>query len=123
MEQLLPQISTVETPLVSLISAVSDELTELGQFAEQLQSTLSPSLLRLADDPLCHRNVQMLDLLSQRLSVLAVFFLSLGHAVPPGWLINSRAALSAVTLSELAWRLQGHHNPQEHHPAGELETF
>ena len=123
MEQIASPLSIVETPLIMLLSAVSDELSELGQFAEQLQSTLSPSLMRLADDPQCHRNVQMLDLLSQRLNVLSVFFLSLGHAVPPGWLINSRAALSAVTLSELAWRLQGHQNPQEHHPAGELETF
>jgi len=111
------------TTLTSILTALGDEFQELGLFAEQLQTVLSPALLRIANDPDCHRNVQMLDLLSQRLHALSAFVCSVGGTVPSDWEIDSSFALSAVTLSDLAWRLQGVQTAAEHHQAGALELF
>jgi len=115
--------SPANTSLVNVLGALGDEFIELGRFAENLQSVMSPALMRLADDPDCHRHVQMLDLLSQRLNALSSFVCSLGKSMPESWQINADAALKAVTLSDLAWRLQGIQTAEEHHQAGKLEMF
>jgi hypothetical protein len=112
-----------DTPLVTILGALGDEFLELGRFAEQLQTALSPALLQIADDPDCFQNAQMLDLLSQRLKALSAFVSSLGQSVPEAWRIKSEAALQVVTLSDLAWRLQGVRTSDEHHQAGKLEMF
>jgi hypothetical protein len=112
-----------ETPLISIVSALGGEFSELGRFIEQLQSVLSPALLRLADDPGCHRNVQMLDLLAQRLNVLSIFLSSLSLAVPASLMIDAQSALDAVNLSELAWRLQGIETSYTDQEPGSLEMF
>jgi hypothetical protein len=118
-----PSAPPPATTLTSILAALGDEFQELGRFAEQLQTVLSPALLRIANDPDCHRNVQMLDLLSQRLHALSAFVCSVGGTVPGDWEIDSSFALSAVTLSDLAWRLQGVQSAEEHHQAGALEMF
>ncbi len=118
-----PSAPTKATTLSSILAALGDEFQELGLFAEQLQTVLSPALLRIANDPDCHRNVQMLDMLSQRLHALSAFVCSVGGTVPGDWEIDSSFALSAVTLSDLAWRLQGLQTSEEHHQAGALEMF
>ncbi|HQT63330.1 MAG: hypothetical protein B7Z75_00270 [Acidocella sp. 20-57-95] len=123
MDHAISHDAEAATLLAALLGIISDELAELGDFTGQLQTTLSPALLRLANDPTCHRNVQMLDLLAQRLSVLGLFFVSLAQTIPEGLQIDMRPALNAVTLSELAWRLQGKQGSQFQHPAGELEAF
>jgi hypothetical protein len=112
-----------ETPFISIITALGGEFSELGRFIEQLQSVLSPALLRLADDPGCHRNVQMLDLLAQRLNVLSIFLTALSQSVPPTLIIDAQAALDSVNLSELAWRLQGLETSYTALESGSLEIF
>lgn len=123
MDSLTAPLPPPATTLTSILSALGDEFQELGRFAEQLQTVLSPALLRIANDPDCHKNVQMLDLLSQRLHALSAFVCSVGGTVPQHWEIDSSFALSAVTLSDLAWRLQGLQTAEEHHQAGALEMF
>jgi hypothetical protein len=120
---LMSALPSPDAPLVNILQALGDEFTELGRFADHLQTVLSPAMLRLADDPECHRNVQMLDLLSQRLTALSAFATSLARTVPPTWRSDSDEAFEAVTLSDLAWRLQGVQTSEEHHQAGHLELF
>lgn len=111
-------------PLTEILVALGEEFSALGQFTEQFQSTLSPALLRLADDPECHRNVQTLDLLSQRLAALSGYVLTISQSVPQELRINAQAALGNISLADLAYRLRGVPAPQQ--PAlqsGALELF
>lgn len=113
-----------EAPLTEVLEALGLEFSALGQFAEQFQSSLSPALLRVANDPECHRNVQTLDLLSQRLAALSAYVLSIGRALPEDWRVNSSTALRNISLSDLAYRLQGVPIPsQPEKQSGTLELF
>jgi len=112
-----------ERSLAAILDAIGAEFTELAGFAEELQSVLSTALLRVAHDPHCHRNIQSLDLFSQRLRALSDFLAALGPAVPPAWRIDADAALHAVPLADLARHLQGHEPLAPQEPAGELELF
>jgi hypothetical protein len=111
-------------PLAEVLEALGEEFSALGQFTEQFQTSLSPALLRVANDPECHRNVQTLDLLSQRLAALSTYVLTIGRAVPEDWRINSQAALRNISLADLAYRLQGAPVPQQEElQSGSLELF
>jgi hypothetical protein len=111
-------------PLAEILEALGEEFHELGRFTEQFQTSLSPALLRVANDPDCHRNVQTLDLLSQRLSALSKYVLTIGRLLPDDWRVNSQTALHHITLSDLAYRLQGAPVPKElERQSGELELF
>ncbi len=112
------------TPLTEILEALGEEFFALGQFAEQFQVFLSPALLRVANDPECHRNVQTLDLLSQRLAALSGYVRSISHEVPQDWRVNPQAALHRVSLADLAYRLSGAPvPPQEALQSGVLELF
>jgi hypothetical protein len=111
-------------PLAEILEALGDEFHELGRFTEQFQTSLSPALLRVANDPDCHRNVQTLDLLSQRLAALSKYVLTIGRLLPQDWRVNSQTALHHITLSDLAYRLQGAPVPEQMEmQSGELELF
>jgi hypothetical protein len=119
-----PDTDPHHAPLTEVLEALGAEFRALGQFTEQFQTSLSPALLRVANDPDCHRNVQTLDLLSQRLAALSTYVLSIGRAVPQDWRINPNAALRNISLSDLAYRLQGAPVPeQEALQSGALEMF
>jgi hypothetical protein len=110
--------------LAEILEALGDEFHELGRFTEQFQTSLSPALLRVANDPDCHRNVQTLDLLSQRLAALSKYVLTIGRLLPQDWRVNSQTALHHITLSDLAYRLQGAPVPEQMEmQSGELELF
>ncbi|NNM57891.1 hypothetical protein [Acidocella sp.] len=111
-------------PLAEILEALGEEFHELGRFTDHFQASLSPALLRVANDPDCHRNVQTLDLLSQRLSALSKYVLTIGRLLPEDWRVNSQTALHHITLSDLAYRLQGAPVPDElSRQSGELEMF
>ncbi len=111
-------------PLYSILEALGEEFHELGRFAEQFQSTLSPALLQVASNPDCHRDVQSLDLLAQRLTALSHYVLTIGRLLPEEWEVNSHHALSNITLSDLQYRLKGAPLPDEpEKQSGELELF
>ncbi len=111
-------------PLMEILEALGEEFSALGQFTERFQTSLSPALLRVANDPECHRNVQTLDLLSQRLAALSTYVLTIGREVPQDLRINSQAALHNISLADLAYRLRGVPVPQQPEmQSGSLELF
>lgn len=110
--------------LNSILEALGEEFHELWQFTEQLQASLGPALMTVANDPECHRDVQSLDLLAQRLSALAKYMLTISRLLPEEWSVNPNAALGKVTLSDLQHRLKGAAGPEEAgQESGELEMF
>jgi hypothetical protein len=110
--------------LNAILEALGEEFYELGRFTEQFQVHLGPALLNLASNPECHRDVQSLDLLSQRLAALSNYVLTIGRLLPDDWRVNSHSALSNITLSDLQYRLQGAPLPHEANKlSGELELF
>jgi hypothetical protein len=111
-------------PLGEVLEALGLEVSALGEFALQFQTALSPALLRVANDPECHRNVQTLDLLTQRLAALSTYVLDISRGLPGEWRVNSQRALRNISLSELAYRLQGAPLPErEEEQSGALELF
>ena len=84
-------------PLTEILAALGEEFSALGQFTETFQTSLSPALLRVANDPDCHRNVQTLDLLAQRLTALSLYVLTIGREVPEDVRINPQTALRSPT--------------------------
>jgi hypothetical protein len=107
-------------PLAEVLQALGDEFMALGQFTENFQISLSPALLRVANDPECHRNVQT----SQRLAALSGYVLNISRALPTDWRVNSQAALRNISLSDLAYRLQGAPIPEQvEMQSGALELF
>jgi hypothetical protein len=112
------------TSLRFILSAIGDEFRELGRFTDSFQLSLSPAVRRLALDASCHRDVQSLDLLSQRLAALSTFILEISELLPENLKLDSRRALASITLSELQYRLKGAPVPMEKgHISGELELF
>ncbi len=111
-------------PLNSILEALGEEFHELWQFAEQLQASLGPALLEVANNPERHRDVQSLDLLAQRLAALAKYVRTIGRLLPEEWSVNPDSALSNVTLSDLQYRLKGAPRLEEaSQQSGELEMF
>ena len=111
-------------PLSSILEALGEEFFELGRFTESFQMHLSPALLQVADNAQCHRDVQSLDLLAQRLTALSKYVLTIGRLLPEEWHVNSHHALSNITLSDLQYRLKGAPLPEDiDHESGELELF
>ena len=112
------------TSLRVILSAIGEEFRELGRFTDNFQVSLSPAVRRLALDAACHRDIQSLDLLSQRLTALADYILDISQLLPEALSLDSRRALSCITLSDLQYRLKGVPVPMEEgHRSGELELF
>lgn len=90
-----------------LMQAFQVELLDLGRLAERAQTTLSNVLARAAHDPECHRDAQVLDLLTQRLFGMSGFLTILNPSIPHVWEVDADAAASSVSLGDLADRLSG----------------
>lgn len=119
-----PQAADHHTPLRSILTAIGEEFRELGHFTDSFQLSLSPAVRRLALDPECHRDVQYLDLLSQRLAALSGYILDISAMLPEDLAVDSRNALSSIRLAELQYRLKGAPVPLDQgHISGELELF
>ncbi len=111
-------------PLNSILEALGEEFHELWQFTEQLQVSLGPALMTVANNPERHRDVQSLDLLAQRLAVLEKYMKNISRLLPGDWSVDPNTALNKVTLSDLQHRLKGASQQVEPgHEAGELEMF
>jgi hypothetical protein len=111
-------------PLHSIFEALGEEFFELSRLTESFQTNLSPALLQVADNAQCHRDVQSLDLLAQRLTALSNYVLTIGRLLPAEWQVNSHHALSNITLSDLKYRLEGVPVPENvERESGELEIF
>ncbi len=113
-----------KTPLTEVLLALGEEFMALGAFTDEFQSSLSPALLRVANDAECHRNVQTLDLLSQRLTALSKYVLTIRQVVPDDLLVDPQKALRNISLTQLAYRLNGSPVPDEiKDMSGELDLF
>jgi hypothetical protein len=110
--------------VADLMQAFEAELLDLGRLAERAQTTLSNVLAQAALDPECHRDAQVLDLLTQRLFSMSGFLTILNPSIPVVWEVDADEAASSVSLGDLADRLSGvaviEEAPQDF---GELELF
>jgi hypothetical protein len=110
--------------LADLMQAFEAELLDLGRLAERAQTTLSKVLALAALDPVCHRDAQVLDLLTQRLFGMSGFLTILNPSIPLAWEVDADAAASSVSLGDLADRLSGVAVVEEtSQDFGELELF
>lgn len=113
-----------QTSLRFILSAIGQEFRELGRFTDSFQLSLGPAMRSLALDASCHRDIQSLDLLSQRLAALSAYILEISELMPESLILDSSRALASITLSELQYRLKGEPVPVEKgHISGELELF
>lgn len=111
------------TQLVAILEAIAEEVGELGATIDRLQTMLSPALFEIATNADYVRNVQTLDLTSQRLSAISTFLFSLNLAVPTDCVVNSSSALSEVKLAALAHRLAGDEADPNEQVSGEIDLF
>lgn len=107
----------------SLMQAFEAELHELGKLAETAQTTLSNVLTHAAHDPACHRDAQVLDVLTQRLYGMSGFLTMLTPNIPRIWQVDTSDAVKKVSLGHLANRLNGVRAPTLQNDVGELEIF
>ncbi len=111
------------TQLVTILDAIAEELAELGITIDDLQTTLSPALFEIAKSGDYVRNVQTLDLMSQRLTAISSFIFSLNLSIPEDCLVNSSTALDEVKLSALVHRLMGEETQGSYESAGDVDLF
>lgn len=112
------------TSLRHILATISAECHELSVFMDRFQHALSPALFRVAEENECHRDIQSLDLLAQRLASLSGYVLEISAAIPEETKIDSRDALANIPLTELQYRLKGTPLPQDiTHLSGELDLF
>jgi hypothetical protein len=111
------------TPLVDILEAIAEELSDLGVELDELQITLSPAMYEIAKNADYVRNVQTLDLMSQRLTAISTFVFSLNLSVPGSCLVNSSSALNGVKLSALAQRLMGAEHVPAYGDSGDVDLF
>ncbi|MBW4023931.1 MAG: hypothetical protein HIU92_12485 [Proteobacteria bacterium] len=111
------------TRLVTILDAIAEELGDLGVELDDLQTTLSPAMFEIAKNADYVRNVQTLDLMSQRLSAISAFVFSLNLSIPRNCTVNSSPALDEVKLSALVLRLTGTEQVAAHQSSGDLDLF
>ncbi len=109
--------------LVTILGAIAEELADLGLALDDLQTTLSPAMFEIAKNADYVRNVQTLDLMSQRLAAISAFVFSLNFSIPDGCVVDSAPALDEVKLSALVQRLTGAEPAAAYQSSGDLDLF
>lgn len=101
-------IGSEHATLPILLDRVSVELGTLAEGVDDLQDSLSPMLLRVAQEkPQALVQIQRLDALAQTLASLAAFVQALGRSGIGGKPLDVTPLVDALTLSDLADRLRG----------------
>lgn len=108
--------------LVAILEAIAEEIGEMGITLDRLQTMLSPALYEIANNSDYVKNVQTLDLMSQRLTAISSFMVSLNLSISPSSMVNSSPALQEVKLSALAQRLMGE-EAEVDQTSGDLDLF
>lgn len=93
-----------ERSVAGLLATLGTEFRDLGVLAESLQD-LPSRLGGSGCDSATIVAAQGLDVLAQRLHGLAAFSIALAATVPAEWRLDTTAAASLVTLSDLQRRL------------------
>lgn len=111
-------------PLRFVLSTIGLEFQELSEVVNQIQSTLSPILGSIHLDKQEHRDVQSLDVLSQKLASLSLYTIELSKLLPEDFQVDTGNALSSISISALKHRLTGASAPlASEHLSGDLEIF
>lgn len=114
------------TPVADLLRNIADELRDLTQVVDDLQTLVARlASINAIRDGEAIRELQNFDRLGQTLSGVANFAEALGLATHADWLLNPQSASRAVHLSELAARLVSRDQAAAAGSvaAGELEFF
>jgi hypothetical protein len=118
-----------QAELLPILQAVSRELASLGDMGSVLQSvlgSLATAQAQLSGEPhgAVSEDIQALDVVTQRLFVLADFLNALAPTVTPGSRGDLGLALEGVNLADVAKRLgaESVDTDEPIHP-GELELF
>lgn len=112
--------------VADILRVVGREVADAGQFACDLQATLSCFAQTLGQQDQALEAFQALDFLTQRLGGVAAFLGALAPTLPACWVGDAAAAAEAVTMSDLARRLgRPHDDPgcTDGEDAGALEFF
>ena len=105
-------------PLGEVLEAASGQMEDLAAHCCRLQDALGPFLVHGAPT-----EAQTLDLVTQRLAAMALFFGELSSRLPPEITVNAAAAARPVPLSDLATLLSLDPVPPSQASAGELDLF
>jgi hypothetical protein len=105
-------------PLGDVLEAASSQMEELAAHCCRLQDALGPFLVHGV--PV---EAQTLDLITQRLAGMALFFGELSTRLPPEITVNAAAAARPVLLSDLATLLSLEPLLPGQASAGELDLF
>lgn len=105
-------------PLGEVLEAASNQMEDLAARCCRLQDELGPFLVHGV--PL---EAQTLDLITQRLAAMALFFGELSTRLPPEIKVNAIAAARPVALSDLATLLSLEPLLPSQASAGELDLF
>lgn len=110
--------------LRSVLSIMSSELKELSKNIDQVQVALSPILKSICFDAQSHRDIQSLDIVSQKLSSLSCYACELNKALPEDFMVDTQSALSFISVFQLKENLKGVNQNGSHvHFMGDLEIF
>ena len=106
-----------DAAMAAALGALSAELKALADRNERLQGVIGQLVERVGDDlPPSAYELQDVDRTTQVLQNLALFVGSLARQADAAWLFDIDAALSPITLRDLAMRLGGE---AAHHDAGD----
>lgn len=115
------------TPVIDMLGRVSVELHDIAAAVERMHPlVLAQSGQVASNDPHYLHALQNFDHIEQKLRCLAGFLDNLGASSAPGWQIDPRMALAAITLSDLASRLAGQESKpqlQDVSSVGDFELF
>ncbi len=121
---------TVSAPrsVAEILVATAGEVETLAQMADDVQSAIVALSAGLGAGATTGRpealvGCQAADMLSQRLSGLALYLNCLAIAAPQDALMDSAAAALALPLADQAATLGGWSRQHEADPSGELELF
>lgn len=111
------------TPVTDMLGRVSAELQDIAAAVERMHPLVSAQQA-ISQDPGYLQALQSIDHIEQKMRCLAGFLTGIAQAAAPGWQIDPRAALAAITLSDLAMRLGGGEpTAQEASSFGDFELF
>lgn len=115
-------------PVADLLGRVSAELADIAAGVDRLHALAAAQDATTAAPGHAYRQaLQSVDHIEQKLRGLAGFLADLAQTAAPDWQLDAQTALAAITLSDLAARLQG--NPpqapaqQQPQPSGDCEFF
>lgn len=107
-----------------VLSIIGKELKELSKNIDQIQVALSPVLRRIDLDAKSHRDIQSLDIVSQKLMSLSYYALEINNALPKDLTVDTKMALSFVSVAALKESLKGRNEKVlDEHFSGDLEIF